>query len=144
MTIREVKSYLNRGYYASKEIENLKERAARLWQELNNVVPAYESDGVQFNPDVESRAKKHAIYLDSIQIIEDKIIELQKLDNETEKLIQRATDGRHRTILRMRHIDRKNWRQIEREMCFSRRMLFFIYEDALEEIRTIMEVSVNV
>lgn len=139
MTIREVKEFLNRGYYANKEIQNLKERLARLWQEINNAVPAYESDGVQFNPDVTSKAKKLAVYEDSKDVIEQKILELEKLDNEIELIIQKVNDGKLRTILRMRHIDRKSWRQIEREMHFARRTIFYTYDEALEAVRDILE-----
>ena len=139
MTIREVKNYLNRGYYIQKEINNLKERLARLWQEINNAVPSYGSDGTQFNPDITSKEKKLAVYEDSKDTIEQKIIELEELDNETEKLIEQMSTSEYRLILRLRHIDRKNWKQIQREIHLSRSSTFDRYTDSLEEFREVLE-----
>ena len=139
MTTREVKDWLNRGYYVDKEIQNLKERRARLWQEINNVVPAYESDGTMFNPDIRSKEKKLAIYEELLEKLDERITELRRLDAETQLYINKITDSGLRLVVELRSIERMNWRDISKRMHVVERTAQRYFDDALEELVTILE-----
>lgn len=139
MTNREVKNYLRRGFYINKEISCLKERLARIMQQINNCVPSYESDGTQFNQDIRSKEKLLAIYEDSKQIVEDKIIELEEVKNETQRLIDRLDDSRQRSILGLYYIDFKGAKYIQRKLYVSERTMYYCLEDGIEAVRELLE-----
>lgn len=142
MTVEELKDWLSRGRHIEIEIRNMKERRARLWQELNNVVPAYESDGTMFNPDIRSKEKKLAIYEDLLSKLDYRITELKREDARTQKVIDLLEDSTLRAILELRHIERYSWRRIyQKEMHIGQKTAFRYYGQALAELADIITVK---
>lgn len=142
MTVEELKDWLSRGRHIEIEIRNMSERRARLWQELNNVVPAYESDGTMFNPDIRSKEKKMAIYEDLLARLDSRITELKRTDADTQRVIDLMADSTLRTILELRHIERYSWRRIyQKEMHIGQKTAFRYYALALEVLADIITVD---
>lgn len=143
MTTDEVKGYLDRGSALRQEIERLVERRARLWQELNNVVPTYEVNETQFQPNPHAKEDKQALYADLYGQLSDRIDELNILNQETQSMINKVDDSIFRTILAYRHIDRMRWKDIIRELNRSfkvdDRTVFRYYSQALRSLAKILE-----
>lgn len=143
MTTDEVKDYLDRGSTLRQEIDRLVERRARLWQELNNVVPAYEVNETQFQPNPHAKEDKQALYADLYGQLSDRIDELNILNQETQSMINKVDDSIFRMILAYRHIDRMRWKDIIRELNRSFRVddrtVFRYYSQALRALAKILE-----
>ena len=119
MTNQEVKDYLDRGKAINKEIEILTERRARLWQDINNVVPTYEANETQFMQNIHGKENKQAQYADMFAQIDERIAELRVLDQENVYMINKLDDSVSRCILILRHVERISWRKITNKMNIS-------------------------
>ena len=139
MTNQEVKDYLDRGKAISKEIEILTERRARLWQDINNVVPAYEVNETQFMQNIHGKENKQAQYADMFAQIDERIAELRVLDQENVYMINKLDDSVFRCILLLRHVERISWRKITNKMNISEKTAFRYYGEALVSMAIILE-----
>ena len=139
MTNQEVKDYLDRGKAINKEIEILTERRARLWQDINNVVPTYEANETQFMQNIHGKENKQAQYADMFAQIDERIAELRVLDQENEYMINKLDDSVFRCILILRHVERISWRKITNKMNVSEKTAFRYYGEALGSMAIILE-----
>jgi hypothetical protein len=139
MTNQEVKDYLDRGKAISKEIEILTERRARLWQDINNVVPTYEANETQFMQNIRGKENKQAQYADMFAQIDERIAELRVLDQENVYMINKLDDSVFRCILLLRHVERISWRKITNKMNISEKTTFRYYGEALASMAIILE-----
>ena len=139
MTNQEVKDYLDRGKAISKEIEILTERRARLWQDINNVVPTYESNETQCMQNIHGKENKQAQYADMFAQIDERIAELRVLDQENVYMINKLDDSVFRCILLLRHVERISWRKITNKMNISEKTAFRYYGEALVSMAIILE-----
>ena len=139
MTNQEVKDYLDRGKAINKEIEILTERRARLWQDINNVVPTYEANETQFMQNIHGKENKQAQYADMFAQIDERIAELRVLDQENVYMINKLDDSVFRCILILRHVERISWRKITYKMNISEKTTFRYYGEALGSMAIILE-----
>lgn len=139
MTNQEVKDYLDRGKAINKEIEILTERRARLWQDINNVVPTYEANETQFMQNIRGKENKQAQYADMFAQIDERIAELRVLDQENVYMINKLDDSVFRCILILRHVERISWRKITNKMNISEKTAFRYYGEALKSMAIILE-----
>ena len=139
MTNQEVKDYLDRGKAINKEIEILTERRARLWQDINNVVPSYEVNETQFMQNIHGKENKQAQYADMFAQIDERIAELRVLDQENVYMINKLDDSVFRCILLLRHVERISWRKITNKMHISEKTTFRYYGEALKSMAIILE-----
>ncbi len=139
MTNQEVKDYLDRGKAINKEIEILTERRARLWQDINNVVPTYEANETQFMQNIRGKENKQAQYADMFAQIDERIAELRVLDQENVYMINKLDDSVFRCILLLRHVERISWRKITNKMNISEKTTFRYYGEALASMAIILE-----
>ena len=139
MTNQEVKDYLDRGKAINKEIEILTERRARLWQDINNVVPTYEANETQFMQNIHAKENKQAQYADMFAQIDERIAELRVLDQENVYMINKLDDSVFRCILLLRHVERISWRKITNKMNISEKTTFRYYGEALASMAIILE-----
>ena len=139
MTNQEVKDYLDRGKAINKEIEILTERRARLWQDINNVVPTYEANETQFMRNIHGKENKQAQYADMFAQIDERIAELRVLDQENVYMINKLDDSIFRCILILRHVERISWRKITYKMNISEKTAFRYYGEALRSMAIILE-----
>lgn len=143
MTKDEVIDYLDRGRALNQEIERLVDKRARLWQELNNVVPAYEVNETQFQPNPHAKEDKQALYADLYGQLSDRIDELNILNQETQTMINKLDNSLFRLILAYKHIDRMRWKDIFREINrivrVDDRTVFRYYSQALRELGKILD-----
>ena len=138
MTNQEVKDYLDRGNAINKEIEILTERRARLWQDINNVVPTYEANETQFMQNIHGKENKQAQYADMFAQIDERIAELRVLDQENVYMINKLDDSVLRCILILRHVERISWRKITCKMNISEKTAFRYYGEALVSMAIIL------
>ena len=138
MTNQEVKDYLDRGKAINKEIEILTERRARLWQDINNVVPTYEANETQFMQNIHGKENKQAQYADMFAQIDERIAELRVLDQENVYMINKLDDSVLRCILILRHVERISWRKITCKMNISEKTAFRYYGEALVSMAIIL------
>ena len=141
MTIEEVKEWLNRAYRIDEEIEREKKEYIRL-DDVKNSVGGSNLD----KPNVQTSAPKSAnfenrvIRLDEIQqSIKERIIRKEEVKEEITKTINMLDDYYQRKVIILRHFNYLDWYKIELEMSYSRKQCFRIYNQAIRNIKDMMD-----
>ena len=140
MTIEEVKKWLNKAYNIDKEIEEERKEIQRL-DEVKESVSGIDTS----KPNVQSSSPKSAgfenrvIRIDEIQqSIKDRIVEKEEIKEEITKTINMLDDHYQRKVIILRHLNYLDWYKIELEMNYSRKQCFRIYNQAIKNIRNIL------
>ena len=145
MTIDEVKKWLNRAYQIDKDIQREKEEYIRL-DDVKNSVSGVDTS----KPNVQSSAPKSAAFEDRIirleeikNSINDRIVEKEEIKEEITKTINILDDHYQRKVIILRHFNYLNWYEIEFEMSYSRKQCFRIYNQAIKNIKNILDKNVT-
>ena len=129
---QEAKLWLNELYRMSKgELKEKEERAERLKPDDGAI--DYSKDKIQNSctSSQEERLLNYAMACQAVEKLKEKIC---KAERERCEIIEKLTDGYEREILYSRHINFKNWNQIEKEKRISVSTAHRIYNRALEHI----------
>lgn len=140
MTLDEVKKWLNRAYKIDEEIEREKEEYCRL-DEVKDSVSSVDIS----KPNVQTSTPKCAGYEDKVirldeikESINDRIVEKEEIKEEIIKTINMLDDHYQRKVIILRHFSYLDWYKIELEMNYSRKQCFRIYNQAIKNIRDIL------
>lgn len=140
MTEKEVKIWLNRAYKIDEEIERERKEYIRL-DEVKESVSGIDTS----KPNVQSSSPKSAgfedriIRLDEIQqSINDRIVDKEEIKEEITKIINMLDDHYQRKVIILRHFNFLKWHDIEEQMNYSRAECFRRYNQAIKNIKNIL------
>ena len=141
MTEKEVKEWLNRAYRIKDEIDRELEEITRL-EDVIDTVRAISYD----KPNVQSSSVKSAGFEDRVvklqeikDRVSDRIIEKEEIKEEITKIINMLEDHYQRKVIILRHFNYYTWYRIELEMNYSRKQCFRIYNQAIKNIKNILD-----
>lgn len=145
MTFEEVKKWLNRAYNIDEDIDREKKEYERI-ESVKNSVGSIDTS----KPNVQSSAPKCAAFEDRVirleeikQSINDRIVEKEEIKEEISKTINMLDDHFQRKVIILRHFNYLNWYEIEFEMSYSRKQCFRIYNQAIKNIKNILDKNVT-
>lgn len=129
---QEAKLWLNELYRMSKgELKEKQERAERLKPDDGAI--DYSKDKIQ-NASTSSQEERLLNYSMAVAAVEKLKEKIGRAERERCEMIDKLADGYEREILYARHINFKNWNQIEKEKRISVSTAHRIYNRALEHI----------
>lgn len=141
-----LKYLLGQAYRAENHKKQLKERLANIRSEMNAPMGA-----AKYNP--MPRSKKNgdgtADFVTKLSEIEEKILEQINMVSEAKLKVMEIIEfvpihAVARQILELRHIDMKNWYQIEDQIFMSRQQCSRYYKDALDTLLGYPEIQKKV
>ena len=116
-----VQGYLNKYYPMYKEVEQLRQRIELLNDDLNKCVGNYEVSDYKSYPDPKAhREELLAKVGDMNTIFEKKVLDLKSMDEEILLVIDQLEDTPAKTVLIARYINRKPWKQIQKEVKYEK------------------------
>lgn len=130
------KEWLNRSFSSAREVEALNRRLERLMNSIAGGVANYNPSGAQIDGVSKREAAEDRLceMSELKATIEKRLVALDKLDDETLKLINRLSDADERTIAIDRYINREKWNTISKRMHYSDREIFKIHSRLLRHV----------
>lgn len=140
MTEKEVKIWLNRAYRIDDEIDRELKEIARLEDVIESV------SGISYEkPNVQSSSAKSAGFEDRVvklqeikDRVSDRIVEKEEIKEEIIKTINMLDDHYQRKVIILRHFNFLKWHDIEEQMNYSRAECFRRYNQAIKNIKNIL------
>jgi DNA-directed RNA polymerase specialized sigma subunit len=133
------KEYLSQVYWLNRIINNKIEQKEELeaLAERTTIDPTKEKviGGRQSTSPMEDATVK---LIDLSHEINDDIDELIKLREEVEETIEEVEDYRYRTILEMRYLKGKPWKDVSSDIGFDKRWVMRLHSRALKEVDEIL------
>ena len=139
---REAKSWLNRCYHFSRQVEADRRMLEVMQNRLQSGVARYENDGTG-SGDADAARARHEDelleYSDQLARVEREEMELVEEITKTRKAIDKLTDSTCKAIAIDRYINRLRWDDIERLEHLSRASMFRYHLKMLVEMVWILK-----
>ena len=130
------KMWLNRNYALYCEIQQLKARREVLLADINGGVAPYKARETQ-NDTTKAQARVEDMrlsYSELCDLIDRRIIELNKEDAATLEVIAKLQNADERAILTARHVNFLSWSDVTNSTHWSRATAFRYYRKALDKV----------
>lgn len=130
MTARE---YLRQARTLKREMEEDRERLARLWSRLTSP-GGQRADGMPRGGGGPDREAMLAQYADMKAAAEARNAGRLREIAEITRAIEAVEDGRKRRVLKLRYLDGYGWRRVARTMHYSEEHVYRLHREALREV----------
>lgn len=141
-----LKWLLGQAYRAESHKKQLKERLAKIRAEMDAPMGAVKYNSMPKSKGTKDGAAEFAVKLSEL---EEKILSQISIASEAKMRVIEIIEfipihETARQILELRHIDMKNWYQIEEQMFMSRQQCSRYYKDALDSLLGYPEIQKKV
>ena len=131
------KEYLQRIVSLSIRIRNLQQRLDRNDASSVGLVPEYGKETVSHSRKTDSMESVILSYVTFKNELDRKRMELNRIQGECEKLIEKVPEPDERLILKLRYIKMCKWKEITDIMCLSRRMVLYKHGYAMRSFEAV-------
>ena len=132
------KEYMQQARHITREMEEDRERLARLWSRLTSP-GGQRTDGMPRGGRGQDRERMMAQYADLKAAVERKNGERLREMDGIRRAMERVADSRLRRLLKMRYLDGWGWRRIARTMHYSEDHMWTLHREALRELERVRE-----
>ena len=134
---KDIKRYLNRAYKCTRKKEMLEREYKQKQREVGNISVCYDEIKTNnINSKVESKALELIRLKNDIDLHN---IEIDSLRKEIESVIDKVNDANLKTLLRLRYLEFKKWKDIMYILNYSRANVFILHNKALDKIYEILK-----
>ena len=134
---KDIKKYLNRAYKCTRKKEMLEREYKQKQKEVGNISVCY--DEIKTN-NINSKVENKALELVRLKNdIDLHNIEIDRLRKEIESVIDKVNDDNLKTLLRLRYLEFKKWKDIMYILNYSRANVFILHNKALDKIYEILK-----
>lgn len=133
------KEYLEQYRYAVNEVQRLTDLIAQMRDEATSVQAVSAGVGTKSSLPSDRVGNAASAIADKITELESAVAEQNKILSAIDCTISQLEDKRHREILRLYYINRKNFYSIAFFMNYSVRQIFNIYAAALAEVAKLID-----
>ena len=134
---KDIKKYLNRAYKCTRKKEMLEREYKQKQREVGNISVCYDEIKTNnINSKVESKALELIRLKNDIDLHN---IEIDRLRREIECVIDKVDDDNLKTLLRLRYLEFKKWKDIMYILNYSRANVFILHNKALDKIYEILK-----
>ena len=134
---KDIKKYLNRAYKCTRKKEMLEREYKQKQKEVGNISVCY--DEIKTN-NINSKVENKALELIRLKNdIDLHNIEIDRLRREIECVIDKVDDDNLKTLLRLRYLEFKKWKDIMYILNYSRANVFILHNKALDKIYEILK-----
>lgn len=131
------KEYLQRIISLSIRIRNLEQRLDRNDASSVGLVPEYGKETVSHSRKTDSMESVILSCIEFKNELERNRVELNKILDECEGLIDKVPEPDERLILKLRYIKMRKWKEIADIMCLSRRMVLYKHGYAMRSFEAV-------
>ncbi|MBS5794933.1 MAG: DUF1492 domain-containing protein [Clostridiales bacterium] len=129
---KDTKKYLNRAYKCTRKKEMLEREYKQKQREVGNISVCY--DEIKTN-NINSKVEDKALELIRLKNYVDlHNIEIDRLRKEIESVIDKVDDDTLKTLLRLRYLEFKKWKDVSYILGYSDKYIFKPYNKALTEV----------
>ena len=134
---KDIKKYLNRAYKCTRKKEMLEREYKQKQKEVGSISVCY--DEIKTN-NISSKVENKALELIRLKNdIDLHNIEIDRLRKEIECVIDKVDDDNLKTLLRLRYLEFKKWKDIMYILNYSRANVFILHNKALDKIYEILK-----